>query len=257
MDSEDKRDSRTIFQGRSSHYSAGRPTYPPEILDILRENAGVGYNTVIADIGSGTGLLSKIFLEKGNPVFCVEPNKDMRERATKDLSMYRSARIIDGSAEHTGLPDSSVDIITAGQSFHWFDLEHARKEFSRILRPGGRVCLVWNDRIDTSGAGINSTYEEIVSTFSTGYHKSGSGSLDSAKIEGFFSKGLKTYSVENSQYLDLEILIERYRSASYSFEPPDPRYKEAVARLGEAFKKFEKDGKVLMLYTTKIFLGTI
>ena len=134
------------FTGRASDYSMHRPEYPRQILDILKTEGGFDQNKTVADIGSGTGLLSRLFLQNGNKVFCVEPNDEMRSFAEQDLSRFPNFVSIKGRAEDTTLKDSSVDLVTVGQALHWFDHELAKKEFERILRNNRDVCIVYNDR---------------------------------------------------------------------------------------------------------------
>ena len=134
------------FSDRVADYVRYRPGYPPELLECLQRNCGLRPQWVVADVGSGTGLLAKIFLENGNRVFGIEPNAAMRaagEEFLRGLDQFTSQ---EGRAEATGLPARSVDLITAGQAFHWFDRRRARAEFERILKPGGWVALVWNER---------------------------------------------------------------------------------------------------------------
>src|SRR5712691_7831802 len=139
-------DAKQRFSNRVADYVRYRPGYPPAVLDLLRTDCGLRPDHVVADIGSGTGILSKLFLENGNRVFGVEPNAEMRQAGEEYLASYDGFSSIEGSAESTTLADSSVDFITAAQAFHWFDPQAARREFARILKPGGWVVILWNDR---------------------------------------------------------------------------------------------------------------
>jgi ubiquinone/menaquinone biosynthesis C-methylase UbiE len=127
-------------------YLEYRTEYPKEFIDYLYENVGLSKNSIIADIGSGTGKLSKQLLLNGSYVYCVEPNHDMRRVAEKDLSKFSNFKSISGTAENTTLQNSSVDFITVGTAFHWFDMEQFKKECQRILGPNGKVILVWISR---------------------------------------------------------------------------------------------------------------
>src|SRR4051812_34197437 len=144
-------DSTTRFSSRVNAYMRTRPDYPAEILDTLKQDCGLTESSVIADIGSGTGILSRMFLSNGNTVYGVEPNREMREAGEKLLSpAYPQYQSIAATAETTSLPNASVDFVTAGQAFHWFDRGKCRVEFARILRPHGWVALVWNERLTDS-----------------------------------------------------------------------------------------------------------
>src|SRR5438128_9575556 len=134
------------FSNRVEAYSKYRPGYPSAIIDFLTAQCGLSRNSIIADVGSGTGILSELFLKNGNQVFGVEPNREMREAGKRILADYSNFKSVEGSAESTSLPDKSVDFITAAQAFHWFDHERTRTEFARILKPNGWIILLWNER---------------------------------------------------------------------------------------------------------------
>ena len=139
------------FTGRVENYVKYRPGYPAGIIETFVKECGLTAGSVVADIGSGTGILSEVFLKNGNRVFGVEPNHEMREAGSRLLGKYAGFMSVDGAAEATTLEDCSVDFVTAGQAFHWFDRQRARKEFVRILKPNGWVTLIWNERLtDTS-----------------------------------------------------------------------------------------------------------
>lgn len=247
---------REKFTGRSANYSDFRPHYPSELLSLLERSADLSIASVIADIDSGTGILARLFLENGNKVYCVEPNYEMRARAASDLSNWKNAVIIDGSAEATGLPDHSVDLIIAGQAYHWFNQEKSKREFNRIITDRGSLALVWNDRVET-GKGINSAYEQICRTYSRGYHSRGSTFLSPDFENQLFGQSLKKFTISNPQRMNLETLIGRYRSSSYSLEPGEKRYRNAVEALENAFYSYAKDGYVTMEYETRVFTGML
>lgn len=248
-------DNKSRFSGISECYSRFRPGYPRELINVLTEKFGMGKESVVADIGSGTGKLSEIFLENSNIVYCVEPNNDMRMKAKKDLSHFASATIINGSAENTTLPDHSIDFITAGQSFHWFDPELSKKEFLRILKPKGVVTLIWNDRVQSS-QGINKEYEEICKKYSRDYHRSGSLAIDYEIIVNFLGPDYELFGLKNIQRMDLESLKGRYFSASYSIKPDDENYEKLLSDLETAFRNNEKDGLVCLEYETKVYVSS-
>lgn len=242
------------FDGRSSNYSLYRPDYPADLLSVIKLEFNMGDESAIADIGSGTGKLARLFLENGNKVFCIEPNREMREAAKKDLSGYPEAVLMDGSAEHTGLPDSSVEFIVVGQAFHWFDLEAAREEFKRILTENGVLILVWNDRVAKS-TGINAAYEEICRKYSEGYHSSGSTGLSNDDIVGFFGHEVRKFSLPNPQEMNLEALKGRYFSAPYAMASSNPKYGKLLKAFDKAFKENKKGKWVRMEHETKVFAG--
>jgi ubiquinone/menaquinone biosynthesis C-methylase UbiE len=130
-------DSTKRFSSRVENYIKYRPGYPPAMLDLLKEKCGLTGGSMVADIGSGTGILTELFLRNGNQVIGVEPNREMREAAERLLGKDPKFTSVSGTAESTTLKDQSVDFIAASQAFHWFDREQARREFLRVLKPGG------------------------------------------------------------------------------------------------------------------------
>jgi ubiquinone/menaquinone biosynthesis C-methylase UbiE len=141
------------FTGHAGDYSNYRNAYPQAFIEHLYEKAGFTDSTVIADIGSGTGILSRQLLSKGSKVLCVEPNQDMRAAAEQNLSGYNGFHSVNGTAEKTALDTGSVDFVTVGTAFHWFDETAFKAECRRILKPGGKVVLVWNSRPVNRNAG--------------------------------------------------------------------------------------------------------
>src|SRR6266542_86616 len=206
------------FSNRVEDYVKYRPGYPIEILDPLRSECGLTVASVNADIGSGTGELSEIFLQNGNHVLAVEPNSAMRLAAERLLVNLKRFRSVNGSAESTTLQDNSVDFVTAGQAFHWFDQIKTRLEFERILKPGGWVVIIWNERRLDSTPFLRA-YEELLLKYGTDYQQVRHENVIK-EIAAFFQPetfALETF--ENVQRFDFESLKGRVFSASYTPEP--------------------------------------
>ncbi len=251
-----KTEPRNLFKGRSEYYNRSRPGYPDSLITLLKQRILFTSSWTVADIGSGTGLLSRVFLDSGNTVFGVEPNDEMRAVSVGILGKNRNFHPVTGTGENTGLKDNSVDLISCGQSFHWFDIKKAAQEFSRILKPEGYVALVWNDRLPVE-KGINEEYERICIRYSPKYHSSGSTVLNREGFEKFFRRGYEEHVLENHQTLDLDGLKGRYLSASYAISPEDEKYEELMKSLEEAFRANEVNGFVRIEYETRVFLGRI
>lgn len=212
---------------------------------------------MVADIGSGTGFLSEIFVRNGNEVFAVEPNAPMRAAAESLLGNSPGFHSIDATAEATGLENCSIDFITAGQAFHWFDPEPTRAEFQRILRPQGWIMLVWNERRADQGP-FAAEYEKIVRAFRLDSASKTTIKEETRVLPEFFRPGsYRETSFLNSQALDLNGLIDRALSSSYLPLPGQPRSQEMVQRLREIFSAHSQDGEVRFDYQTMVFYGRL
>jgi ubiquinone/menaquinone biosynthesis C-methylase UbiE len=147
-----------------------RPSYPGSIINLLESECGLTRATIVADVGSGTGFMSELFLRLGNKVFGVEPNAEMRAAGERLLAKYPSFVSVNATAEATALPNQSIDLIVAGQAFHWFERAPTKLEFKRILKPGGWVVLVWNGfHVETSA--VVRGYHELLMQYGTDYRK--------------------------------------------------------------------------------------
>ena len=244
------------FSNRVENYVKYRPGYPPEVLDLFRDEMNLQKSSVVADIGSGTGISSKLFLENGNPVFGVEPNATMRDAAEDFLKDFTRFKSIDGTSEKTNLPDESVDFIVAAQAFHWFDKEKTRPEFNRILRADGFVGLIWNERqLDTND--FLSDYEELLKKFGTDYEKVRHDNLDENILSDFFQTEFRQKTFLNIQTLDFEGLKGRMLSASYMPVEGDSIFEPMIAELKRLFDKFAESGKIQILYNTNVFYAQL
>jgi len=242
------------FSSRVENYARYRPGYPAEIVATLRSACGLTANSIIADIGSGTGKLSQLFLNNGNQVFGVEPNLKMRLAAEKLLADFARFHSVEGSAEAIPLADGAVDYVVAGQAFHWFDQAAARKEFVRVLRPNGWTALIWNERkLDTSP--FLKDYENLLLKYGTDYQKVRHENITS-DLGTFFAPGdYKLETFQNEQVMDFEALAGRISSSSYTPEPGTPAHQKMIQSLSELFKKHARDGHVVIEYDTRMFFG--
>jgi ubiquinone/menaquinone biosynthesis C-methylase UbiE len=209
-------------------------------------------DSIVADIGSGTGISAKPFLENGNFVFGVEPNQLMREASLEHLKDYQNFQCISGSAEDTGLKDKSVDLIIAAQAFHWFKNAKTLNEFRRILRKEGYIALIWNERQLDSTLFLRE-YENFLTIFGTDYETVRHDLMTKKTLDLFFGKDLKTATFENSQTLDFTGLLGRILSSSYMPTEKSPRFREMKKTLKDLFAEHAEQGKIQILYSTKIF----
>lgn len=245
------------FSGRVGDYAKYRPTYPPALVALLAEGCGLTPESVVADVGSGTGILSELFLRNGNLVYGVEPNREMREAGARLLSAYGKFVSVDGRAEATTLAGSSVDFVTAGQAFHWFDPAAARGEFLRVLRPGGWAVLVWNDR-RREGSPLHEEYERLLVEYGTDYREVSSRWAEGEPIRMLFGPSeVLTKTFYNEQALDFDSLRGRLASASYAPEPGHPNHEPLMRELAALFERHQRQGRVVFEYDTKVFYGRL
>ena len=244
------------FSKRVQNYLKYRPTYPPEIIALLESECGLISEAVIAEPGSGTGLLTELLLKNGNRVFGIEPNAEMRTAGERALAKYSKFSSIDATAEATTLPDQSVDFIVAGQAFHWFEREKAGAEFSRILKPAGWVVLIWNGFFVESSP-LMAAYQELVLRHGTDYLEV-SRELDHSDIASFFAPGsCKLAHFNFQQTFDYQGLEGRLLSSSFVPEPNHPSYEPMLVDLRDIFDAHQKDGRVAFEYETEVYYGQL
>ena len=248
-------DATQRFSDRVADYAAHRPRYPAEAYDFLRERVGLRRGSVVADVGSGTGIFCGPLLEMGCVVYGVEPNDAMRREAERTVGpRYPSFHSAPGTAEATTLPDQSVDLVVAAQAFHWFDPVKAAAECRRILRPGAPAATVWNKR-DTDTSPFLRDYEALLNEFGTDYAAVRHDRNESARLAQFFSRGYERVVFPNAQRLDLAGMRGRLLSSSYTPATGDPRRAPMLAALDRVFERHQRDGTVSIDYETELYLG--
>ncbi len=246
------------FSSRVDNYIRYRPSYPAAIVDLLEKECGLTPEWVVADAGAGPGNLTRLFLDNGARVVGVEPNREMREAGERLLRGYPTYSSVAGTAEATTLADASVDLVTAGQAFHWFDQTRARQEFARILRPPRWVALVWNERrVDATPFLV--AYERLLLAFGTDYAQVGHrDATDDAALERFFApNGYRRATFENRQMFDYEGLEGRLLSSSYAPEAGQPGHDAMLDELRALFDKYQEDGTIAFAYDTSVYYGRI
>jgi len=245
------------FGDRVDDYVRYRPDYPVALLDWLQREQGVDSSWRVADIGAGTGISSKLFLDAGYRVTAVEPNAPMRTAAEHWLRAYAGFDAVDGGADATGLPDASVNLVTVAQAFHWFDEDAARREFARILRPRGLAAIWWNSR-RLNGTRFLEGYEALLLAYGTDYASVAERYADDARMRAWFGAGFRGAArFEHAQQLDFEALRGRLMSSSYAPKAGHPRHEPMLRALRELFDSCAENGTVSFDYDTRIFAGQL
>jgi len=245
------------FSSRVENYIKYRPGYPADVIETLREECGLVPESVVADIGSGTGILTRLFLERGHPVFGVEPNREMREAGMRLLAELPRFTSVDGRAEATALPTACVDLVIAGQAFHWFDQNAARAEFLRVLRPGGWVALVWNERL-TETTPFLREYEALLHRHAIDYAKVDHRRIDETVLAAFFGAGgFRARVFPNRQVFDFDGIRGRLLSSSYVPGEDDPGHEPMLADLDRLFRAHASNGRATFEYETKLYFGRL
>ena len=245
------------FSSRADNYAKYRPRYPQEVIETLRNECRLVSSMLIADVGSGTGGLTELFLQNGNRVFAVEPNREMREAAERLLQTYPGFISIAGKAENTTLDNESVDFVVVGQAFHWFEVQEARREFLRILKRPGWVMVVWNEReFDTTPFMI--AYDQLLKRYAPEYAREKHKRVyDTALRDLFGTQDFSTRAFSYRQDLDFEGVKGRILSSSYTPEPGDSDHEPLMEELSRIYQTHEVNGRVTLRYVTRMYYGCL
>jgi len=244
------------FSSRVENYVRYRPGYPAGVLELLQTECGLSPESVVADIGSGTGKLTELLLQSGCRVLGVEPNPEMREAGERALGANVRFASIAASAEVTTLPEECADLIVAGQAFHWFERERCRAEFVRILKSGGWVALIWNDR-RTDSTPFLAAYETLLHEFAADYEQVNHRNIDVNTLREFFRVELKLRKLPYAQHFDFDGLKGRLLSSSYAPEPGQPNREAMLTRLWEIFHAYQQGSRVAFEYDTLVYYGQL
>jgi SAM-dependent methyltransferase len=241
------------FLGRVDSYAKHRPSYPAAAIDLLAARCGLKPRANVIDLGSGTGILSRLLLERGAQVYGIEPNVEMRRYCAEALA-GRDFHSQEGTAENTRMPDAFFDLLVAGQSFHWFKPEPARTEALRILKPGAWAALLWNERPQGRNAFLDD-YEALLRRYAPEYEAVARLRAEEDGIRRFFGQEPESASFANQQLFDFEGLAGRVQSSSYAPMPDRPEFEPLMAGLRQVFDRYQQEGRVAFPYRTLVYFA--
>ena len=244
------------FSDRVENYIRYRPGYPAGVLAALQNESGLTPEHVMADVASGTGIWTRTLLENGNTVFAVEPNADMRQAGERLLAEFPKFISVAGTAEATTLAEHSVDFVTSAQAAHWFDRARSRSEFVRILKPGGWLVLLWNEReVDTTP--FLRDYEQLLLTFGTDYEDIRHERTTESVNEFFDPAPYREKVFAMRQEFDCAGLEGRLLSSSYAPGPGHPKHEPMLRELRRIFDQRAVGGRVAFDYKTRVYVGKL
>ena len=244
------------FSDRVSNYIKYRPSYPQELVDALANVCHLSSQSRIADVGSGTGIFTRLMLDKDCYVSGVEPNRNMREAAEQQLAGYNKFCSIDGQSERTGLDDSSIDLITAAQSFHWFEAGDTRQEFLRILKPGAYVALVWNQRKIEQP--LQTEYDSMLRKLAPDYNAVNHMNISAEDIQKFFSPNkVAKFEFEHSQIFDQTGFLGRMQSSSYVPKKGTAAHTRLMRAAEDLFNRYQSAETISFEYNSVIYLAAL
>jgi len=249
-------DPKKRFSSRVNNYIKYRPGYPLEIINFLKAEFALDQYKIIADIGSGTGILTDLLVKNKYFVYAVEPNAEMRQAAERMLNSYPNFKSINGSAEKTGLETNFIDLVAAAQAFHWFEINKAKEEFKRIGKKGGSVVLLWNTRVNDASPFMRA-YENFLLEHSIDYVNVSHTNIDESKLKNFFTSGYNIKKFPNTQVFDFEGLKGRVMSSSYIPDENESAFESMLNALNGLFHKYNKNGFVEFLYKTELYFGRL
>jgi len=235
------------FFNKAEKYAEGRPGYPAEALNFLMEQLNLNSSMRVADVGAGTGLLTRDLRRRFKEVVAVEPNDEMRAELDGNAT--------NGTAENTGLKSESVDAIFSAQAFHWFEPVAAREEFFRVLKDPKPVALIWNNRLVSSDPGAR-RLDEIMSALQIGA-SSALKAHEGTIVQFFKTEKLNKTSFDNFTFLTKKELRSMVLSRSYAPREGDAGYPELVRELDKIFDAHSQNERFSVPYKTIVYWGQL
>ena len=240
------------FSNRVAEYVRFRPGYPEELYAYLESDLGLKPNWIVADIGAGTGISAGPFLDHGNTVFAVEPNEGMRRALEEAIGSYPGLVVLPGQANATGIKSGEIDLLICAQSFHWFATPETASEFVRIVKPGGFICVVWNERTLDADE-FHEELERLICRYGSDYESVRHDRFGKHDVESVFEREFEEKIFPNSQSFDFNGLEGRLLSASYMPAAGTEEAESLSKNLKRLFTKYNQDGRITVLYDTVLY----
>lgn len=252
-------DNTQKFTGKAEGYEKFRPSYPSAVYEYIRCTAGLTEDSVIADVGAGTGKFASGFLTRGFDTFCIEPNADMKAQMDLRFAAFPNYKGLFASAEETTLPNASVDCVTAAQAFHWFRRSDFRAECKRILRPCGKVFLIWNHRDESSA--VTRAHGELNARFCSHFvgFSGGMSEIDAAQFDDFFLPGTCRVRIFSNdiRYDSADAFVGRALSSSYAPQKNDMAYDAYAVALADLFQYYAENGVLNVKNDAVVYTGDL
>jgi len=245
---------QSFFSGDAEDYAKYRPSYPPKIAQFLKKEYGLQSEHIIADVGSGTGLSSKLFLKFGCPVYGIEPDPAMRTIAEKKLADFDGFTSIDGVAGNTSLPAHVADFVVSAQAFQWFDQGMVKPEFKRILKPDGYCIMLWNQH-PFRGSAMAKEFDHLLHEHLPEFAQTTQQSSIDELLGGLFDRDFKDKHFKNYHVMNYESFLGWTKSYAFNLQPDDPGYNPLMQGLRELYEKYNDRGHVTFEYMTHIYIG--
>lgn len=244
----------SFFSGDVADYAKYRPSYPPKITQYMKKEFKLSNDHCVADIGSGTGLSSKLFLKFGCTVYGVEPDPAMRTVAEKKLAEFEAFTSIDGTAHDTHLPAHSVDFVVSAQAFQWFDQDMVKPEFKRILRPNGYCVLLWNQH-PFKGSAMAKEFDQLLHQYLPEFTQATRRDSIDEQLTGFFDQDFQRERFKNYHVMNFETFLGWTKSYAFNLRPEAPGYNDLMQSLRKLYEKYNDNGHVTFEYFTHIYVG--
>ena len=242
------------FDGKGEIYAKARPKYAAALFDYMKNKLNIPAGSVFADVGSGTGIFSSQLLDCGYKVYAVEPNGDMRQKAEEKLSGNDNFVSVNGADGNMNLPDKSVDYITTAQAFHWLDAKAFKHECRRVLKPGGKVLIIYNFR--KTDADCTKALAQLQYKYNPEFHGFSNGMSDEKCID-FFGGECEMFRADNTLTYDRQGYVNRVLSSSYSLKESDDRYADYLKEINNIFDMYSSDGIITIPNETVAYIGVV